>query len=137
MDSFESDVTKCTALVCQGPVKKRRIDEFITNAVACTISQRGLAVSSGAFVRAHPDLLSRSDSAYTAFDLRFMKHYISAGFMNFHDVEILSIVYDGFRAGMPIVENLGLALYDVVRERSAWAPLMDRPHMEGHLNVDP
>ena len=127
LSSFKTDITDCSSLVCFGPLKRRRADEFICNAVATEVIARGLAVSSGAFARAHPKLLERSDRAYISFDLKFMKSYLSAGWLNFNDTTVCSIAYDGFRAGMPVVENLGVAVYDVERRRSAFAPLMDRP----------
>ena len=123
--SLDTGITKCSQLVVHGPQKRRRTSEYVAEACATQVLQQGLAVSAGAFVRAHPGLLARSDLAYISFNLKYMKNYLAGAWMNFHDATYLSIVYDGFRAGFPVVENLGIGVYDVARKRSAWAPLMD------------
>ena len=126
IDSMENDITNCAKLVMFGPEKRRRSDEVITHSVATEVVVKGLAVSSAAFARCNPSLFARSDGAFVSCDLKHMRAYLSAAWLNFHDSEFVSIAYDGFRAGFPVVENLGIAVYDVDRQRSAWAPLMDR-----------
>ena len=111
-------------LVEHGKCKRKELNVELQGAISSQAMSSGRAVSTGRFLKAHPDLYD--DRHADTLNKRHLVRYMNNTKEAFQDNEWFSMASDGVRSGNPAVENVVAVGCNPKNLTAAWFPPMDR-----------